>query len=365
MATGILTQPKLPEIVGIKKFNGTIMHSARWNHKIDLANKKVAIIGTGASALQIIPEIAPLVKSLSVFQRTPIWVLPKLDSPMNPWLQNLFKYVPGLQSAGRLISQSLVELCFVITANYHRYFRIARLFERIALDHLDREVKNPTIRAKLTPQYGFGCKRPSISNEYLRTFNRDNVELITAPIDKVTENGIVTNDTQEYKADILICATGFKVFETGNMPPFPITGVDGRDLEKFWDSNRYQAYEGVSIPGFPNMFAILGPNGYNGASYFQLIEMQSRHIVRCLKASQERNTTSIEVSAAANDRYFREMKARAPNQLFFSNRCETANSYYFDKHGDVPFRPATSLEAHWRSMTFDLDDYEFTRATVS
>jgi hypothetical protein len=144
------------------------------------------------------------------------------------------------------------------------------------------------------------------------------------------------------------------------MPAFPVRGAGGLDLERFWAENRYQAYEGVSVPGFPNLFTILGPYGYNGASYFTLIENQSRHIVRCLNRARERGATRVEVTREANDRYFAEMLGRRHRQVFFQGTCGTANSYYFDAHGDVPFRASTTLEARWRSARFDLGDYSFT-----
>lgn len=363
-ATGVLTQPKNPDIPGIDTFKGIKMHTARWDHTVDLRGRRVAIIGTGASALQVIPEIAPGVEHLTVFQRTPIWVIPKPDAPIGPLLQNFMAKSKVLQWSARMLSQAIVEVGFVLTGQYHRQLKVARLYEKIARDHLQKQVKDPVIRAKLTPNYGFGCKRPSTSNTYLQAFNRDNVALVTEAIEAVTENGVRTRDGVMHEIDVLICATGFKVFESGNMPPFPLKGLGGRDLEQWWDENRYQAYEGVSVPAFPNAFLILGPNGYNGASYFQLIEMQCRHIVRCLAQARKKGASRVEVTQEANDRYFRAMKARTGNQVFFNNSCATANSYYFDKHGDVPFRPATSVEAHLRSMTFPLSDYRFSGAAA-
>jgi len=167
----------------------------------------------------------------------------------------------------------------------------------------------------------------------------------------------------EHDAEVLILATGFKVFEKGNMPPYPVRGRDGVDLGEWWDENRFQAYEGVSVPGFPNMFMILGPYGFNGSSYFNLIEHQARHIVRCLTRARRSGSTAVEVTAEANRRYWEAMLGRRDKQVFFSGTCSTANSYYFDIHGDAPFRPATTPEVAWRSGHFDLDDYRFTRAT--
>ncbi len=207
-----------------------------------------------------------------------------------------------------------------------------------------------------------GCKRPSFSNEYLQTFNRPNVTLETTPIETITADGVRTEDGAEYPADVLILATGFKVFEKGNMPPFTVRGADGLDLEKWWEENRFQAYQGVSVPGFPNFFTILGPYGYNGSSYFNLIETQMAHIVRCLRRARRGSATRVEVTPEANARYFESMLSRRKNQVFWQESCAQANSYYFDVNGDVPFRASPTLETMWASRRFDLDDYRFETA---
>ncbi len=242
---------------------------------------------------------------------------------------------------------------------------IATAGERVGRGHLRRQVHDPRLRDALTPRYALGCKRPSFSNEYLPTFNRTNVLLEPAGIAAVTPAGVQTVDGTEHELDVLILATGFKVFDRGNMPPFPLRGRDGRDLERWWDEHRFQAYEGVSVPGFPNLFLILGPYGYNGASYFTLIENQTRHIVRCLRRARRDGATAVEISDHANRRYFEDMLARRRRQVFFQDSCATANSYYFDRHGDVPFRSASTLEAAWRSARFDLGDYRFSTAAAA
>jgi cyclohexanone monooxygenase len=270
--------------------------------------------------------------------------------------------LPGARQAARALSQAYVELTFPLAAHYDGVLHLASAGERTGLSHLRKQVRDPEVREKLTPRYGLGCKRPSFSNEYLATFNRPNVHLETTPIESFTASGVRTADGVEHEIDVLVLATGFKVFEKGNMPAFPVEGIDGVDLGEWWDENRFQAYEGVSIPGFPNLFMILGPYGFNGASYFTLIENQARHIVRCLRRASETGSTSIEVKAEANRRYWERMLGRRDRQVFFQGSCATANSYYFDKHGDVPFRPATTVEAAWRSARFDLDDYRFTTA---
>jgi len=364
-AAGVLTQPKKPDIDGLDDFAGTMVHTARWNHDVDLAGKRVAVIGTGASAVQLVPSIAPEVSHLTVFQRTPIWVLPKMDTQLSKSVQTAFKRIPLAQQPARLLSHAFVEATFVLAAHFHGSFPLlVRAGERAAKRQLAKQVRDPKVREELTPKYGLGCKRPSISNTYLPTFNSENVTLQTDPIARVTPTGIVTADGSEHEIDVLVLATGFKVFERGNMPPFEVRGVGGMDLEKYFDANRYQAYQGVSVPGFPNMFSILGPYGYNGTSYFQLIENQSRHIVRALETARKRNSTLIEVKPEANDRYFATMLKRRPRQVFFTNNCSGANSYYFDHNGDVPFRAATSFEAFWQSGHYDVNDYRFERAVV-
>jgi cation diffusion facilitator CzcD-associated flavoprotein CzcO len=358
-ATGVFTQPKPPDIEGLETFAGPVMHTARWDHDEDLRGRRVAIVGTGASAVQVIPSIAPGVEELVVLQRTPIWCLPKPDGRIGSRTRRLLGRVPGAQAAARALSQAYVELNFPLPAHFHGVVPVASGAERIALRHLRREVRDPALRKKLTPRYGLGCKRPSFSNEYLAAFNRPNVQLETSPIEAIVPSGVRTVDGGEHEIDVLVLATGFQVFERGNMPAFAVHGSDGVELAEWWDENRFQAYEGVSVPGFPNMFMILGPYGFNGASYFTLIENQARHIVRCLRRARSTGSTSVEVTREANRRYFETMLSRRDRQVFFQDSCATANSYYFDSHGDVPFRSATTLEVAWRSARFDLDDYRF------
>lgn len=357
-ATGVLTQPKAPDIPGLDSFGGEVMHTARWDHGLDLRGKHVAIIGTGASAVQVIPSIAPDVARLTVFQRTPIWCLPKPDAALPPLAQRLLE-LPGVGRAARLASQTFVELTFPLAAHFHGKLPLSTHGERSGRAYLRRAVRDPRVRAKLTPQYALGCKRPSFSNTYLQAFNRDNVLLETAPIEAITPSGVRCVGGSVHPAEVLILATGFKVFEKGNMPPFPVRGAAGADLGSFWLANRYQAFQGISVPRFPNFFSILGPYGYNGSSYFNLIETQMAHIVRCLTHARERAATRVEVSEAANRAYFESMLARRPNQVFFQDSCAAANSYYFDLHGDVPFRASPTLETMWAAKHFDLDAYRF------
>jgi cation diffusion facilitator CzcD-associated flavoprotein CzcO len=358
-ATGVLTHPKRPDIPGVADFEGITLHTARWDHSQDLTGTRVAVIGTGASAVQVIPAIADAVSHLTVFQRTPIWCLPKYDAAIPARARWVLGRVPGASRVARLASQSLVELSFPIAAHYHRTLPVAGLAEKQARAFLEAEVQDPVIRDKLTPRYPLGCKRPSFHNEYLATFNRPDVHLETTPIERIEPNAVVTTDGHVHEIDALILATGFKVFDPGNMPAYTVTGAGGADLESFWAQNRHQAYEGVTVPGFPNHFTMFGPYGYNGSSYFNLIETQARHIVRCLRHAKDVGATLVEVRPEANARYFAQMLRRRNRQVFWQAGCSLANSYYFDAHGDVPLRPVPTLETVWRSRRFPLADYRF------
>jgi cation diffusion facilitator CzcD-associated flavoprotein CzcO len=357
-ACGVLTVPKLPDIDGVDTFAGVTMHTARWDHGQDLTGKRVAVIGTGASAVQVIPEIAPIAAQLTVFQRTPIWCFPKFDVPL-PGPARWAMRIPGARLVQRLLSQAFVELTFPIAAQYFTVFPLAKRMESAGRSYLRRQVHDPAVREQLTPRYAVGCKRPGFHNEYLATFNRDNVRLVTEPIAKVTPSAVATTDGEAHDVDVLVLATGFKVMDTDSVPTFAVTGSGGRSLSRFWDEHRLQAYEGVSVPGFPNFFTVFGPYGYVGSSYFALIEAQTHHIVRCLRRARRASATRVEVTEEANDRYFAEMMRKRHRQIFWQDSCQLANSYYFDKNGDVPLRPATTLEAYWRSRRFRLDDYRF------
>lgn len=358
-ASGVLTTPNLPDITGVDTFAGVTIHTARWDHSQDLTGKRVAVIGTGASAVQVIPEIAPQVTALTVFQRTPIWCFPKLDVPLPAPMQWAMR-VPGGKALQRLASQAFVEATFPIAAQYFTVIPLAKRMESVGRAFLRRQVHDPVLRDQLTPRYAVGCKRPGFHNTYLSTFNRDNVHLVVDPIDRITPTGVVTADGTVHEVDVLILATGFKVMDADNIPTFAVTGVGGQTLSRFWDEHRLQAYEGVSIPGFPNFFSVFGPYGYVGSSYFALVEAQTHHIVRCLKRARNSGATRVEISEAANARYFDEMMSKRHRQVFWQDSCRQANSYYFDKNGDVPLRPTTTVEAYWRSRRFDLDDYRFT-----
>ena len=326
-ASGVLTVPKMPEIEGVDAFAGATLHTARWDHGQDLAGKRVAVIGTGASAVQVIPAIAPEVEHLTVFQRTPIWCLPKLDGPLPASVSWFLTESPAARR-GPAREPDVVEMFVPAGRSLSRRLPIANWFEGSARKYLREQVDDPELREKLTPRYALGCKRPSFHNEYLATFNRANVTLETT-----RSSGSPRRDRRPRAArthvDVLGAATGFKVFEPGNVPKYPVTGRGGVDLEQWWDENRIQAYEGVSVPGFPNYFSMFGPYGYNGSSYFNLVETQRGTSSGATPRARSR-ATMIEVRREANDRYFAEMLRRRGRQIFWQASCALANSYYFD-----------------------------------
>jgi len=357
-ACGLMTTPNVPEFDGLEDFAGPAVHTARWDHSVDLAGKRVGVIGTGASAVQVIAEIAPQVRQLTVFQRTPVWCFPKFDVAMPTaarWLMRL----PGGKHLLRLISQSYVEMLFPGLANYFAKLPIKGRAEKIGAAYLERQVHDPDVRAKLTPKYAVGCKRPAFHNSYLSTFNRDNVELVSDSIEEITASGVIAGG-KERELDVLILATGFKMMGA-DWITYELLGRGGTSLNETFARERQRAYEGVSVPGFPNFFMICGPYGYVGSSYFALIEAQSRHIVRCLDHARDQGSELIEVRAEANDRYFAEMMGKRHRQVFWQDSCRNANSYYFDSHGDVPVRPGTTFGTYWRSGHFPLEDYRFSR----
>ncbi|RJF89210.1 NAD(P)/FAD-dependent oxidoreductase [Oleomonas cavernae] len=360
-ATGGLSLPKLPQITGIDTFRGKVIHTARWDHNYELRGKRVAIIGTGATSVQLVPAIAPLVDQLDVYQRTPIWVLPKPDREIPGWMRWAFKRLPLLQRSFRLGTTIYSEVVMVLALIYfERFPGIAGSAQKAALRHLERQVSDPEIRRKLTPSYGFGCKRPSFSNTYWASFNRENIELVTDAIGEITPRGIVTKDGRGRDVDVLICATGFKVFEKGNLPTYTIHGLGGLELGAFWEEQRYQAYEGATVPNFPNLFLVPGPYATSGSSWFSMIETQTAHALRCITQARRRNATYVEVRQEAHDRHFQMTLERQKHTVFFNNNCSSANSYYFDRHGDAPFlRPASSIEVWWKSTHFPLQDYVF------
>ncbi|MFT4187820.1 MAG: NAD(P)/FAD-dependent oxidoreductase [Aeromicrobium sp.] len=358
-ATGFLSQPRLPDVPGVESFAGKVIHTARWDDAHRLTGEDVAIIGTGATSVQLVPELARVAGSLAVYQRTPIWVTPKLDGPIPRGVQKLFARLPFTQRIARLVGSAALEALMVIgVLQYRRFHPLNKVAEAWAKLHLRRQVKDPDLRRALTPDYSFGCKRPTFSNTYFRTFNERHVDLETTSIDHIDERGIVTTDGRRRDIDTLILATGFDLWDA-NFPAFAVEGTDGRELGAFWRAEGFQAYEGVSVPGFPNFFSLNSPWSYSGLSYFTTIESQMKHIDRLLAEADRRRATRIEVGEEANARFLAQMRANIESSVFALGDCGSARSYYFNQHGEATLLRATStLGAFAAASRYPLEDYE-------
>ncbi len=360
MATGFLSQPKLPDIPGLDDFEGTVMHTAKWPDDHDLTGERVAVIGTGATSVQLVPEIVDRVAHLDVYQRTPIWVTPKLDGAVPPVVRSAFRRVPLAQSLMRLANNAVLELLGAGVL-YHRQFPVLiAAAELLARAHLRRQVHDPLLRQELTPDYNLFCKRPTFSNSYLPTFNRQDVELVTDPIRRITASGIVTEDGMQRPIDTLILATGFKVMEEGNYPPFPVVGVGGEELGRRWRTGRFTSYEGITSTGFPNLLYLPSPYAFSGLSFFFTIESQMAHIQRLLGQMRCQGATTFEVRPEAQQSFMDRMGRAAKHTLWTNGDCATSNSYYFNEHGDTSLgRLSPTVDAMVRARRFPLDDYIF------
>jgi cation diffusion facilitator CzcD-associated flavoprotein CzcO len=359
-ATGFLSQPKMPDIEGIEMFKGNVIHTTSWDDSYDLTGKRAAVIGTGATAVQLIPTIADRLAELTVYQRTAIWVSAKPDYAIPAVARQLFAKIPLTQKAVRLVGTSILEGMMVSgVLHYKELPLLNRGAEQACRAQLRRQVKDPETRRKLTPDYTFGCKRPTFSNTYYPTFNKEHVHLETTPIARIEEDGIVTSDGSKTEIDVLLLATGFNLWDT-NFPALEIIGRDGVNLGKFWRDNRFQAYEGVAIPSFPNLVSLNSPYSYSGLSYFTTIESQMRHMARLFKEMRKRGATTFEVTEAANADFLDRMIEKVGHSIFTLGQCQTANSYYFNQHGEATLlRPTSTINAYREAGSFPVDDYDY------
>ena len=358
-ATGFLSQPKIPDIPGIDNFAGRVIHTTDWDDDYDPAGQRIAVIGTGATAVQLIPELAKTAADLTVYQRTPIWVVPKIDLRFGPRAKKLFARVPATQRVLRWLTDSIYEWMVTIGVVRYRTFRGRGNISAADLSKLHRfiTVRDKELRRRLTPDYDFGCKRPTFSNGYYRTFTRANVHLQDIGIDHVQSDGIVGTDGTKNVIDTLVLATGFDLWEA-NFPAIEIIGRDGRNLGKWWRENRFQAYQGVSIPHFPNLLSLASPYAFLGLNFFNTMEYQMRLMDRLFREVQARGATTFEVTEEANTRYLDRMTELLGNSLFTLGNCASARSYYYDPAGEPTLlRPTTTETAIREASEFPLSDY--------
>ena len=346
-ATGLFGAPKMPDIPGLDTFGGKLMHTALWDHDYALAGKRVGMIGTGASAVQVVPSIAGEVKSLTVFQRTPIWVGPKRDVAIDRQKQSArWLRVPALR-VRRAISELILQIASFFAVNYRKHKGLTRRIEAQLERYLRNVVDDPALHKALLPAYGLGCKRPAVSNEYLQSFNRSNVELVTTAIDTISPAGVVTSDGAERALDTLILGTGFQTFEKGNAPRFAVVGLDGVELGDYWQRNRYQSYMGIAMPGFPNFFLTMGPYS-GGLNWFTMLNDHLIYILRCMKRAHDCSATRVEIRQSEHDKYFALMLDEAEDAVYKEPACVTSRSYYIDSHGDASL--GLPMTPWWRSL---------------
>jgi cation diffusion facilitator CzcD-associated flavoprotein CzcO len=359
-ATGFLSQPRVPDIEGVEEFAGTVVHTAKWDDRADLDGKRVAIIGTGATSVQLAPELAKRAAHLTVFQRTPIFVTPKLDFEIPGVVRRLFARLPATQRLARRVNTALLEALMVFAVlRYRRMSFLNRGAALAARRHLRKQVPDPELRRKLTPDYSFGCKRPTFSNDYYPTFTRPDVTLETTPIERITPTGIVTADGGETQVDVLVLATGYDMWQQ-NFPAIPVVGRDGKDLGRWWRETRFQAYEGIAAPGFPNFLSLASPYSYSGLSYFTTIEGQMKHMRRLLGEVRRRGATTFEVREPANEEFLGRVTELLEDSVFNLGSCATARSYYFNQHGEPALlRPTSTISAHREAESFPLEDYAY------
>jgi cation diffusion facilitator CzcD-associated flavoprotein CzcO len=337
-ASGQLSRPRIPKFAGLDSFEGTRFHSARWDHAHDLAGETVAVIGNGASAVQLIPRIAPVAKKLYAFQRTASWVMPKGDRAYEPWERWGFRRLPFVASLYRdFIYWNLESRFFALFQGSW----LGKKVEELATEHLHSQVRDPRLRSVLKPDFPVGCKRILISDDYYPALQRPNVEVVTSPIERVTQGGIITSDGRVRPVSTIIFATGFET--TSFLSPVQIEGLSGRPLADAWRDGA-EAYLGVTVSGFPNLFMLYGPNtnlGHNSIIF--MIECQVQYIVRCIQELARRHLSYLDVRRDAMDRYNTELQ-RDIAKLSWAAGC---SNWYKTASGKITNNWSSFTVAYW------------------
>ncbi len=347
---GGLHIPATPDIPGMENFAGTAFHSARWDHGFDLAGKQVAVIGTGASAIQFVPQIAPKVARLTVFQRTPAWVIPKPDRPFSARDKSLFK----IAAWRRMFRTYLFYTHELRVLSFLGNKRALKLGGALAVRHLENQVSDPKLRAKLTPDYKIGCKRIMLSNDFYPALQRPNVELVTDGVREIRAHSIVDAAGVERPVDAIIFGTGFQV--TTAYKHVKITGTGGQSLAERWGATGLRAFNGVSVAGFPNYFMLMGPHtavGHN--SVVIMIEAQARYIAEALKKLRAAGGLALDVTAAAEQRFVDSVEQRLRGTVWQDGGCD---SWYKDERGKVTTIWPGSAGSYQRALkSVDLQDF--------
>jgi len=350
-AHGFLSEPSIPHFEGIETFTGQVMHSAQWDPSYDVSGNRVGIIGTGASAVQIVPEIAETAAHLTVFQRTAAWILPHRGRTIHPWERALYRRIPRAQRAVRGFHYWSAEFLAVpALMNPER----GRLLKKMAKQHLEKQVADPELRAKLTPTFTPGCKRLTPSNEYLPAIAAPTTTLVTSGIDHVVPAGIVTKDGVTHNLDVIILATGFRV--TDNTFPEIIIGRNGRTMRDTWDTTGMGGYNGTTFAGFPNLFMLAGPNtGIGHTSLVYMIEAQFPYILQALELMDERGIVELDVRPDVQAAYNEMLQRKLALTVWNTGGC---SSWYLDKNGhNSTIWPDFTFKFARRLRRFDLESY--------
>jgi cation diffusion facilitator CzcD-associated flavoprotein CzcO len=349
-AMGCLSRPAFPKLPHLERFKGKTFHSSQWDHSFDFAGKKIAVIGTGASAIQFVPQIASQVEKLCVFQRSPPWILPKLDFHHADWLQWMLRFVPG----SKRLSRSFLYWSQEAVGAGLAHPTLMRPLERIAKAHLARKIADPHLRRALAPSYAMGCKRILLSNDYYDAFTRENVELVTEGITEIRDQSIVTQDHSERSFDAIIFATGFR--GTDLLSPVRVTGRNGADLSEVWRDGA-ETHLGMTMAGFPNLFMLVGPNTFLAHnSVVFMIEAQVHYIVKGLQWLRKSGNAMMDLRSDAQSRFTRDLQSLIRGTVW-SSGCK---SWYLDDRGrNVTLWPASATRYWLRTRRFSPDDYSF------
>lgn len=347
---GALSEPSIPALPGLERFAGTVFHSATWDHDHDLRGERVAVVGTGASAIQFVPQIQPVVGSLTLFQRTPPWIMPRRNRAYGRIERHLYRRFPFLQKLARAAIYWGHE---TFALGFTRSPALLRLGRRAALAHLRRQVPDRALRATLTPDYALGCKRVLLSDDYYPSLCAPNVEVVTTGIREVTAGGVVTDDGIEHEVDTIVFGTGFHVTD------FPVArrirGRDGLLLADAWRDGM-EAYKGTTVAGFPNLFLMTGPNtGIGHTSLVYMIESQIAYVLGALERMGRDGLVAVEVRPEAQTGFTKELEARSRDTVWTSGGCR---SWYLDEHGrNTTLWPGFTFEFRRMTRRFDAERY--------
>ena len=310
-ATGQLNQPAYPAIPGIDTFKGKAFHSARWDHDYNLTGKRVAVVGTGASAIQFVPQIASQVKQLKLFQRSAAWVIPKPDRPFTGLEQWIFRHMPG---ADRVYRSLIYWKNESRALGFTRFGSLLNVFKWQAKYLARKTIRDPVKRTNIIPDYPVGCKRVLMANDWYDTIDQDNLDLITDGIARIEEDAVITSDGTRHEVDAIIYGTGFKA--TDFLAPMKVTGRNGLSLNQAWQDGA-EAYKGVCVSGFPNLFILYGPNtnlAHNSIVF--MLESQIRYVIQCIKMLQDPDLRYMDVKADRQNRYSRKIQEKLKHSVW-------------------------------------------------